>query len=184
MVKGLYLLPKYFSEKIQNELIILIDSNVWNTNMRRRVQQYGHQYNYTSRQVSSSEILPIPVWGENIIKNILDAGITTKKFDQMIINEYLPGQGISSHIDSIYSFEDEIVSVTLGSACIINFSQKTTNKEYEMLLEPGDLLVMKEEARYEWHHQIKSRKNDVWKGKTIKRERRISITFRKTIKTF
>lgn len=181
MIDGLILFYQYFSEEFQNELIALIDSNDWNSGLKRRVQQFGHQYNYKNRQVSTSKILPIPLWGKNMIEKMLDSGISTKKFDQMIINEYLPGQGISSHIDSVSGFDDEILSVSLGSSCIINFSRKTTGEDHEILLMPGDLLMVKGEARYRWHHQIKSRKCDIWKGKKIVRGRRISITFRKVL---
>jgi alkylated DNA repair dioxygenase AlkB len=46
------------------------------------------------------------------------------------------------------------------------------------LLEPRSLLILSDEARYEWQHGIFRRKNDHWQGRVIPRSRRLSITFR------
>jgi hypothetical protein len=43
------------------------------------------------------------------------------------------------------------------------------------------LLVMKDEARYKWTHGIAKRKSDRYRGRTIVRRRRVSLTFRKVI---
>jgi alkylated DNA repair dioxygenase AlkB len=57
---------------------------------------------------------------------------------------------------------------------------KDGNKQ-DLLLEPCSLLVMKEEARYEWQHSIPARKSDKINGITIPRARRVSMTFRNMI---
>lgn len=44
-------------------------------------------------------------------------------FDQMIINEYWPGEGIGEHVD-LLSFEDGILSVSMGSTCIMRFKHR------------------------------------------------------------
>lgn len=41
------------------------------------------------------------------------------KFNQLIINEYNPGQGINPHIDNPILFSSPIVSLSLGSDCIM-----------------------------------------------------------------
>lgn len=43
------------------------------------------------------------------------------KFDQLIVNEYEPGQGINPHIDNIKLFKSDIASLSLGSDCIMIF---------------------------------------------------------------
>ena len=42
----------------------------------------------------------------------------------MIVNEYEPGQGISPHIDNVKLFDAVVVSVSLGSECVMQFTQK------------------------------------------------------------
>jgi alkylated DNA repair dioxygenase AlkB len=46
-------------------------------------------------------------------------------------------------------------------------------------LEPRSLLFMSGAARYEWTHEILSRKTDIVAGEKRLRERRVSLTFRK-----
>lgn len=46
-------------------------------------------------------------------------------FDQMIINAYEPGEGISSHVD-LLKFEDGIAIVSLGSPATMSFTTADT----------------------------------------------------------
>jgi alkylated DNA repair dioxygenase AlkB len=63
----------------------------------------------------------------------------------------------------------------------MDFKHKTTRAERKLLLEPGSLLVMKDEARYQWTHGIAKRKSDQYEGRTVPRGRRVSLTFRKVV---
>jgi alkylated DNA repair dioxygenase AlkB len=45
------------------------------------------------------------------------------RFDQLIINEYMPGQGINKHVDRIDIFENYICSLSLGSDCVMTFAK-------------------------------------------------------------
>ena len=75
-------------------------------------------------------------------------------FNQMIVNSYAPGQGISPHID-LAAFGDVVVSVSLESAAVMDFSPQSGGRsKVGVLLEPGDLLVLSGEARWEWKHSI------------------------------
>ena len=49
--------------------------------------------------------------------------------DQLIVNEYLPGQGITDHIDCEPCFEDTVVSISLGSHTTMNFTNKITKEK-------------------------------------------------------
>lgn len=72
-------------------------------------------------------------------------------------------------------FSDTICSLSLGSGCIIDLTNSDIKNS--IYLEPRSLLVLKNEARYKWKHGITSRKSD----NGIKRQRRVSLTFRKVI---
>ena len=82
--------------------------------------------------------------------------------DQLIINEYFPGQGIAPHIDCEPCFTNTIASISLGSATVMDYTKDTTS--IPVVLRPRSLVVMKEESRYEWKHGIASRKTDKING--------------------
>jgi hypothetical protein len=48
-----------------------------------------------------------------------------------------------------------------------------------LLLEPGDVLAMHGEARYEWTHGIDATMEDEWDGARVPRGTRVSITLRR-----
>jgi len=90
-------------------------------------------------------------------------------------------QGIPSHIDTHSVFEDTILSLSLGSACVMNF--KKEDQKIDVFLPARSLLIMTGEARYAWTHGICPRHSDIIKTKngntTQERGTRISFTFRK-----
>jgi alkylated DNA repair dioxygenase AlkB len=125
-----------------------------------------------------------------LIKKLLDTGVLKEIPDQMIVNEYLPGQGINPHIDNVGYFADGIASVSLGSAVIMDFiysydpsviseskASETVLKNFkkEVLLTPRSVISLHGEARYKWRHGIVARKSD----HKVPRGRRVSLTFRK-----
>lgn len=67
-------------------------------------------------------------------------------FNQLIINEYEPGQGINGHVDNINLFTDVVVSLSLGSPAIMNFEKDET--KVEIVLKRCSLIVLQGEARY------------------------------------
>lgn len=149
--------------------------------LKRRVQHYGYAYDYKNRSVdNTAEIGPLPEWIVSLRKQIEQLAAVSYTFDQVIVNEYEPGQGISGHIDCISCFEDTIVSVSLLSACVMQFTHEGQLRE--LLLQPGSLLVLNGDARYSWKHAIKAVKNDKWMGTVLPRGRRVSVTFRKILR--
>lgn len=48
------------------------------------------------------------------------------KPDQIIVNEYTPGQGIAPHMDHSGSFDEWIVSISLISGVTMNFQSYET----------------------------------------------------------
>lgn len=89
--------------------------------------------------------------------------------------------GIPPHIDTHSIFEDTILSLSLGSDCVMDF--KKDDKKISILLPQRSLLIMKDEARYAWSHGIGPRHSDivsVQDGTTFQpRSTRVSFTFRK-----
>jgi alkylated DNA repair dioxygenase AlkB len=96
----------------------------------------------------------------------------------MLVNEYLPRQGIALHRD-YDPFDKTVASISLISSCVMDFRRVADGERVALLLAPRSLLVLSDEARYEWEHGIARRKNDRWNGETMPRSRRLSITFRR-----
>jgi alkylated DNA repair dioxygenase AlkB len=177
-IAGLEYTPDFLDRSEQTDYLKAIDREVWLEDLQRRVQHYGYSYPYKTRRIDRRMYLgDLPDWAKQLADRLFNDRITPFIADQVIINEYLPGQGISAHIDSPLSFGDPIVSISLGSTCIMNF-QAADRPECELLLTPGSLLKLSGEARYEWKHSIAARKTDRYQGQIWKRSRRVSITFR------
>src|SRR3954468_15478728 len=92
-IPGLRYLPNYLSETDERSLVEAIDREPWNTEWRRRRQPYGAGHG------SIADVPPLPAWGRELTDRLFADGITDVSFDQMLVNEYVPGQGIASHRD-------------------------------------------------------------------------------------
>ena len=180
---GLQYIEDYISEAYHYWLLARIDKQQWLGDLKRRVQHYGFKYDYRARRVDlAMRIGELPWWLEVLRYRLQKESYMQDGTDQTIINEYLPGQGISSHIDCEPCFEDTIVSLSLGSGCIMDFTNKSDKtKKIPVWLAPRSLVVLSGEARHGWLHGIASRKSDEWDGQKYDRQRRVSLTFRKVI---
>lgn len=181
-IAGLSYIPHYIDESTEASLLEIIDSQPWMHDLKRRVQHYGWRYDYKARNVSSDlRIGELPDWLQSYAVRLQQGGLFTETPDQVIINEYQPGQGISAHIDCMPCFADTIASLSLGSPCVMDFTHSETGEKSSLLLEPRSLLVLTGDARYVWQHAIAGRKKDRHNGQIIQRTRRVSLTFRKVI---
>jgi alkylated DNA repair dioxygenase AlkB len=177
-INGLVYQDDFLSIEEEKLIISEIDNAVWDTNLKRRVQHYGYMYDYKKKNINQDlKIGELPGWLLLLERKVITNFNLEQSFNQVIINEYEPGQGISNHIDCIPCFEDVIISISLLSSCIMQFSKDA--EKQEILLQPRSILLLSGEARYSWKHGIKAVKNDKWLNTIIPRERRISITFRK-----
>ena len=178
--KGARYLPDFITEKEEARLLFLIDSSPWITDLKRRVQHYGYRYDYRSRNIDYSMFLGVlPRWAEYFSLELFKCGLMPSIADQVIVNEYLPGQGISPHIDCTPCFEDSIVSISLGSSCVMNLIHPQDGKQIDVALPNRSVISLCDEARYHWQHGIKPVKSDLINDVRVPRSRRVSLTFRK-----
>ncbi|MEL6202314.1 MAG: alpha-ketoglutarate-dependent dioxygenase AlkB [Pseudomonadota bacterium] len=106
-------------------LVDWLDRCVWDSSLKRRVQHFGHRYDYKARVVLPEAYLgPLPAPLVVIAQRLVDKGYFANLPDQVIANEYQPGQGISAHTDCVPCFGDTIVSVSLLSQCEMVFAEK------------------------------------------------------------
>ena len=178
---GLQYVPGFINVRQERRLLELIDGNEWLEELKRRVQHYGYKYDYRGGPLTP--LGKLPQWAQYLGKKFVETGYMKQVPDQLIVNEYEPGQGISAHVDREDQFDDTVISVSLGSTAMMDFIHLDTKRKVSLLLEPMSLVVMGGEARHEWTHAIPGRLTDEWKGERIRRERRVSLTFRNTLQS-
>ena len=171
-IPGLSYLPDYITESEEAELVRLIDAESWDMSWELRRQLYGATYG-----PGQTAERPIPVWGQALAERMRREGLSERPFDQMLVNEYEPGHGIALHQDH-QPFDRTVVSLSLLSACVMDFRHAHDGRRCSLLLQRRSLLVLSDEARYDWHHGIARRKTDRWHGVLYPRARRLSVTFR------
>lgn len=174
-VPGLSLEPGWLGD--ESPLLAAIDAGEWASPLRRRVQHFGHRYGYGRRGVVEPAP-PLPDWALALGERLAAEGRFATVPDQVIVNEYLPGQGISAHVDHLGSFGPVVASVTLGSGCDIDFADPVSGARVAVRADPGDLLVMTGPSRTQWRHSIAARRSDPGPSGRIQRGRRVSVTFR------
>lgn len=126
---GLMFIPNFITSEEEIFLMQKVDEGEWNDALKRRTQHYGRKradslagfaYDYTQRAVSRSNpnAPPLPEWWEILRERLRQ--FDERPPEQLIVNEYFPGQGISKHKDA-GSFGEPVVSISLGSTCIMTF---------------------------------------------------------------
>ncbi len=179
---GLLYLPNFITEELANALTKHLDSENWSNDLKRRVQHFGYRYDYKARRIASDSYLgPLPEWLQLVANSLMASGYTSIMPDQVIANEYLPGQGISAHIDCEPCFGPVVVSLSLLSNCEMVFRNVDSSATARIILEPRSLVILSGESRYQWTHEIPARKSDTINGRRYLRDRRISLTFREML---
>lgn len=179
---GARYIADFVSAEEERELVDLLDQGAWSSELKRRVQHFGYRYDYRARAVTSDSFLgPLPGWLAAIAERLVDQNCFAAVPDQVIANEYLPGQGISAHIDCVPCFDGVIASLSLLSTCETMFRNSMSQEKQSLILEPRSTIVLAGASRYEWTHEIPSRRSDSISGVRADRTRRVSLTFRKVL---
>ena len=178
-IPGLSYRPDLLKEAEQASLLAYVDAQPWLAALKRRTQHYGYPYDYTARTIDTSMRLgDVPEVFASVAAKMVAEGLFPMTPDQVIVNEYLPGQGISAHVDCTPCFQDAIATVSLGWEYPMDFIRTADPGDVRtVLLERGSVLVFRGEARYDWKHRIRARLSD----DGVRRQRRVSLTFRNVI---
>jgi alkylated DNA repair dioxygenase AlkB len=175
---GIRYIREYLAPATHDTLLSAVDAHEWQMLGERRVQAHGYSWNRTTGGVY--RIGALPAWAKDVADHLLDDRLMPYAADQVIVNEFEPGAGIPAHVDAAF-FDDTIVSLSLGSTCIIEFVEYGLQRVHPLLLEPRSALVMTGDARTRWAHGIPARECDVWCGQQLQRARRVSLTFRRML---
>ena len=194
--KGLFYLANLFNERQLAKIDTFNKSDRLQTELKavpnvmtgrvsehaRRAVSFGYFYDYHSHQITE-KAEPIPRFIRQVLDFVLnevsaqlDPTVDIDYFNQLIINEYVPGQGIGAHIDDV-KYGDTILVLSFGSAVEIQFT-RPDHPNYTQWVDANSVYIMSDEARYKWKHQIVSRKTDRSAGSRVARSTRYSWTFR------
>lgn len=179
-IPGLLLFHDFISESMEAELINEIDSQTWVVDYDRRLQYYGYRNELETPYSLIAFPVAMPPLIRTLSENIVEQQIVSMQPDQVIVNEYAPGEGLRPHKDRNY-FENQICGVNLGSGCIMRFIKISGGDVVDVEMPRRSVYVMQDDARYKWNHAVPSRKKDVVDGNVKHRERRLSITYRTVI---
>lgn len=185
-VSGLFYIPNVIDSSYAKDLIKNLDEKgnwvpLSDSQNSRKVQHYGYKYDYKKRSVYEKAD-PIPDYIQplaNKLKRLsgkLELIPENYDFNQVIINNYEPGQSISAHID-VKDYGKVIGCYTIGSGSTMRFT-KDDEENVDVYVQPNSLYVMSGDARYKWKHEMVAAKTDKVGGDKVKRDRRVSITFR------
>ena len=178
-IEGLLPIKDFVTEEEEASLLSGLDeAGEWKSLARRRVKHFGFEFDYSIRGVHPDrEIVPFPTCVNVVTDRISRVpGVTNENFDQLTVNEYPPGVGLSPHVDMHSAFVNDILSLSLGSTAIMEFRKGDDHRR--LFLPRRALLAMTGESRFAWQHYIPHRKTDRVRGEVFKRTTRTSITFR------
>lgn len=133
---------------------------------------------------------PLPAWVVQLSTRLRDLASATGyvadaerhlfDFKQCIVNQYAPGDGLTPHVD-LDAFGDVVASLSLLSTVAMEFipTVDALGGSFTVRLDPGDVLFLRDDARWRWTHGILSRDVDVFAdGSRSVRVPRISLTLR------
>lgn len=178
-IPGLALYPDFISAEEEAALLEEIDPLPWVTMARRRVQHYGHPFDYAGRTVdrkgTAAELPPHAAALLPRLTALPDVG----PLDQLTVNEYPAGVGIGPHVETHSAFGDAIAALSLAGSGAMIF--RRDGDQRAIFLPPRSLLIMSGEARLAWAHYVPHRKADPVVGQEApvpRGQRRVSYTFR------
>ncbi|XP_053961144.1 alpha-ketoglutarate-dependent dioxygenase alkB homolog 6 [Anastrepha ludens] len=202
-------IPNFITSEDEQRIFSQIDrapKPKWTQLLNRRLINYGgipHPNGMLAER--------IPEWLQVYVDKINNLNIfESKKANHVLINEYLPGQGIMPHTDGPL-FYPVISTITSGSHTVLDFIEREKDASnnlhslgfarkviFKILLEPRSLLILKDSLYTDYLHSINEVKQDVlcdrifnYKscetvhkiGDILQRGTRISLTIRYVPKT-
>lgn len=178
-IPGSTYIPEFLSSDEAAALYRWFDSQppeVWMRDLSRRVIHYGWRYDYATRRISADLYIgALPERFAALAERLYrDLGQFQEMPNQVIVNEYEPGQGIAMHTDH-HDFGPTVAMISLGDSWSMDFLHERTGRKQSRLLAVGSALILSDEARLEWRHGIAKRKTEP-AGRL--RSTRISLTFR------
>lgn len=159
MIPGLKLIPDAITHHQEQDLLSHIEQELYMVDGKRynpgrewvgrnKIFRYGWGYD------RDEWLGDIPAW----VPKELASSNGLYGFDSVTINHYLPGNGLLPHIDSL-RFGSPILVLSLGGDGELIFYHSESpvaacQQSCEVHTPRLSLLVMDEESRYKWTHEV------------------------------
>nr|XP_031831987.1 alpha-ketoglutarate-dependent dioxygenase alkB homolog 6 [Nomia melanderi]XP_031831988.1 alpha-ketoglutarate-dependent dioxygenase alkB homolog 6 [Nomia melanderi]XP_031831989.1 alpha-ketoglutarate-dependent dioxygenase alkB homolog 6 [Nomia melanderi] len=197
--------PNFITEEEELEIMKYVNNAPlpkWNQLSHRRLQNWGG-IPHPKGMIAED----IPSWLQKYINKVISCNIfeTSKLPNHVLINEYLPGQGIMAHSDGPL-FHPIVTTISCGSHILLDFYEQPENSEiqqrnleFSLLLERRSLLILQGDLYHHYLHSIAERNTDVIsksfiknldlcsnqlsERQILKRDTRLSLTIRHVPKT-
>ncbi|XP_008213508.1 alpha-ketoglutarate-dependent dioxygenase alkB homolog 6 [Nasonia vitripennis] len=198
-------IPNFITKEEESDITQKVNSAPlpkWTQLSHRRLQNWGgipHPKGMIAEE--------IPKWLEVQIDKIAKLNIfdKDKRPNHVLINEYLPGQGIMAHSDGPL-FHPIVTTISCGSHTLLEFYKRhetdkveSPKREFSLLLEPRSLLILQKDLYHDYLHSIDERSTDLItkcdiknlnmcshnynEGEILERSTRLSLTIRHVPKT-
>ena len=198
---GLYYMEDFIDGGTEQELLACAGRNNWRVLRGRRVQNWGGL-----PHIRGMFAVELPNFLDFCVKELVSVGIFGEEAppNHVLINDYAAGQGIDAHEDGP-AYEACAAILSLQSALVMDFSDvdvqcaemdgKSNERQRvgSLLLKRRSVVVLVGYAYTRLWHGIAPRTEDVVDelvlnrgelrvGSVLKREHRMSLTFRRSIK--
>ncbi|CAK9823566.1 Alpha-ketoglutarate-dependent dioxygenase alkB homolog 6 [Anthophora retusa] len=198
-------IPNFITQEEENEIVKHVNNAPlpkWTQLSHRRLQNWGgipHPKGMIAEE--------IPGWLQKYINQVSACNIFEREKlpNHVLINEYLPSQGIMAHSDGPL-FHPIVTTISCGSHTLLDFYKRVSSDEqhqpdlqFSFLLEPKSLFILQGDLYHNYLHSIAERDTDVVaksliknldicgekfsEGQTLKRGIRLSLTIRHVPKT-
>ncbi|KAH8328089.1 hypothetical protein KR067_003901 [Drosophila pandora] len=169
-------IPNFITSEEEQRILSHIERTPkprWTQLLNRRLVNYGgvpHPNGMIAEE--------IPEWLQSYVDKVNNLGIfESQKANHVLVNEYLPGQGILPHTDGPL-FYPIISTISCGSHTVLEFAKREgagddpESKDsdtpspareviFKLLLEPRSLLILKDSLYSEYLHSIAETNEDV-----------------------
>lgn len=191
--RTVYYIPNFITSEEEEQIlkhVYKVPKPKWTCLSNRRLQDYGG-VPHNKGMIPE----PIPAWLQPFMNAVDSLNIFEgRKSNHVLINEYLPGQGIMPHTDGPLFFPT-VSTISCGSHTILEFfeNNESRTKICDILLEQRSLVVLQDDMYVKHLHSISERNEDnitqnvinlkycegnYSLGMTLKRSTRVSLTIR------
>jgi len=154
-IDSIYYIPNFITEQEEVELLqeIHLNSHHWTQLRKRRLQNWGGVPHPNGMFVEE-----LPYWLLKIANKLKNSHIFSFLPNQVLLNEYELGKGISPHFDGPL-YEPKAAVLSLQSTAVIHFTPPEVGEAgreavASIFLEPRSLLVFEGDAYLKFKHGI------------------------------
>uniref|UniRef100_A0A6G1SGJ1 Putative alpha-ketoglutarate-dependent dioxygenase ABH4 n=1 Tax=Aceria tosichella TaxID=561515 RepID=A0A6G1SGJ1_9ACAR len=177
-IGGVHVIKDFVDQHEEQQLVQMIDTRKpWVPSQEgRRKQDYGPKVSFLKKKVAVGNFGGFPCFAVSLFERM------SNEHPELLLDfvpvefcllEYTPERGsyIRPHYDDMWIWGDRLITVNLLSDTALRLTREFKIPPYEIIIKmpARSLIVIRGEARYDWHHSIN--RYDI-------KSRRIAMTWR------